>query len=69
MFMKLTNTCDVQTHSEQLNELHVAISQQERTIMSLTANDQQVIDATTHLCRLLGALNELTHSTIAKRVA
>jgi hypothetical protein len=51
MSSNLANNYDVLTLDQQIDDLVVEITQQETTIRGLMADDHEVINATTHLCR------------------
>jgi uncharacterized coiled-coil protein SlyX len=64
MSSNLANNYDVLTLEEQIDELVVEITQQETTIRSLMADAHEVINATTHLARLIGKLTALVQTKV-----
>jgi hypothetical protein len=65
----LANNYDVLTLEQQIDDLVVEITQQETTIRSLMADDHEVINATTHLCRLIGELTALLQTKVKPNMA
>jgi uncharacterized coiled-coil protein SlyX len=64
MSSNLAHNYDVRTLEQQIDDLVVEITQQETTIRSLMADNHEVINATTHLCRLIGKLTALLQTKV-----
>ena len=58
------NNYDVLTLEQQIDDLVVEITQQETTIRSLMADNHEVINATTHLSRLIRKLTALLQTKV-----
>ena len=69
MSSNVENNYDVLTLEQQIDDLVVEIAQQETTIRRLMADDHEVIDATTHLCRLIGNLTALLQTKMKPNMA
>jgi|SRR5688572_2381272 regulator of replication initiation timing len=69
MSSNLANNYDVLTLEQQIDALVVEITQQETTIRSLMAENHEVINATTHLCRLIGKLTALLQTKVKPNMA
>ena len=69
MSSNLANNYDVLTLEQQIDDVVVEITQQETTIRGLMADNHEVINATTHLCRLIGKLTALLHTKVKPSMA
>ena len=69
MSSNLANNYDVLTLEQQIDDVVVEITQQETTIRSLMADDHEVINATTHLCHLIGKLTALLLTKVKPNMA